>query len=117
MRTMRVTNSMVVNNLLSNLGGNATRLAKYQNQVSTGKKISELRKEKNMTQKELADKINKGYPFLCQVETEIINDHIYTFSVPERYSARATALSFPLAMIVDFSKSFRGYTACASKRA
>lgn len=37
---MRVTNSMVVNNLLSNLGNNATRLAKYQNQVSTGKRIT-----------------------------------------------------------------------------
>jgi len=31
---------MVVNNLLSNLGNNATRLAKYQNQVSTGKRIT-----------------------------------------------------------------------------
>lgn len=39
---MRVTNSMVVNNLLSNLGKNATRLAKYQNQVSTGKRIEKL---------------------------------------------------------------------------
>ncbi|MBE5812369.1 MAG: flagellar hook-associated protein 3 [Clostridiales bacterium] len=39
---MRVTNSMVVNNLLSSLGKNATRLAKYQNQVSTGKRIEKL---------------------------------------------------------------------------
>lgn len=39
---MRVTNSMVVNNLLSNLGNNATRLSKYQNQVSTGKRIQKL---------------------------------------------------------------------------
>lgn len=39
---MRVTNSMVVNNLLSNLGHNATRLSKYQNQVSTGKRIKNL---------------------------------------------------------------------------
>jgi flagellar hook-associated protein 3 FlgL len=39
---MRVTNSMVVNNLLSNLGKNATRLSKYQNQVSTGKRITKL---------------------------------------------------------------------------
>ena len=37
---MRVTNSMVVNNLLSTLGKNATRLAKYQNQVATGKRIT-----------------------------------------------------------------------------
>ena len=39
---MRVTNSMVVNNLLSNLGHNATRMSKYQNQVSTGKRIRNL---------------------------------------------------------------------------
>ena len=39
---MRVTNSMVVNNLLSSLGKNATRLSKYQNQVSTGKRIQKL---------------------------------------------------------------------------
>ena len=39
---MRVTNSMVVNNLLSNLGKNATRLSRYQNQVSTGKRITKL---------------------------------------------------------------------------
>ena len=37
---MRVTNSMVVNNLLSNLSKNATRLAKYQHQVSSGKRIT-----------------------------------------------------------------------------
>jgi len=37
---MRVTNSMVVNNLLSTLGKNATRLSKYQNQVATGKRIT-----------------------------------------------------------------------------
>lgn len=37
---MRVTNTMVVNNLLSTLSKNATRLTKYQNQVSTGKRIT-----------------------------------------------------------------------------
>lgn len=37
---MRVTNSMVVNNLLSNLSKNATRLQRYQNQVASGKRIT-----------------------------------------------------------------------------
>ncbi|MBE6775546.1 MAG: penicillin-binding protein 2 [Ruminococcaceae bacterium] len=38
------------------------------------------------TAEELTDKINDGYPFLCTVDEEIINEHIYTFTVPVRYS-------------------------------
>ena len=37
---MRVTNSMMINTFLTNLGKNATRLSKYQNQMQTGKKFS-----------------------------------------------------------------------------
>ena len=37
---MRVTNSMMVNNLLVNLNKNGTRLTKYQQQMQTGKKFS-----------------------------------------------------------------------------
>lgn len=37
------------------------------------------------TQQELTDRISDGFPFLCTVKKEIINDHIYTFSVPVRY--------------------------------
>ncbi len=37
------------------------------------------------SREELTDKISDGYPFLCSVNKEIINDHIYTFSVPVRY--------------------------------
>ncbi len=40
---------------------------------------------------ELADEINDGYPFLCTVGEEIINDHIYTFSVPVRYAETVLA--------------------------
>ncbi len=34
---------------------------------------------------ELTDRISDGYPFLCTVNEEINNEHIRTFSVPERY--------------------------------
>lgn len=37
---MRVTNSMMINNFLTNMGKNATRLTKYQNQLQTGKKFT-----------------------------------------------------------------------------
>lgn len=37
---MRITNNMLINNMLSNLGTNLTRMNKYQNQLATGKKIS-----------------------------------------------------------------------------
>ncbi len=38
-----------------------------------------------LSTEDLTEKINRGYPFLCPVGEEIINDHIYTFSVPVRY--------------------------------
>lgn len=38
---MRITNSMMINNLITNLGKNATRLTKYQNQLQTGKKFNQ----------------------------------------------------------------------------
>lgn len=34
---------------------------------------------------ELAERMSDGYPFLCRVNEEINNEHIRTFSVPERY--------------------------------
>ena len=37
------------------------------------------------TQKELEERMSDGYPFLCRVKEEINNEHIRTFSVPERY--------------------------------
>lgn len=37
------------------------------------------------TPEELTERISDGYPFLCRVNEEINNDHIRTFSVPERY--------------------------------
>jgi len=37
---MRVTNSMMVNTFLTNIGKNATRMSKYQSQLQTGKKFS-----------------------------------------------------------------------------
>lgn len=43
------------------------------------------------TAEELTDRINDGYPFLCNVSEEIINDHIYTFSVPVRYGETVLA--------------------------
>ncbi len=37
------------------------------------------------SREELTERISDGYPFLCTVNEEISNDHIRTFSVPERY--------------------------------
>lgn len=37
---MRITNNMLIDNMLSNLNRNLNRVSKYQNQLSTGKKIS-----------------------------------------------------------------------------
>ena len=37
---MRITNSMLVNNMISNLGKNLSRMEKYQQKLATGKKIS-----------------------------------------------------------------------------
>jgi len=37
---MRITNNMLIDNMLSNLSRNLNRVSKYQNQLSTGKKIS-----------------------------------------------------------------------------
>lgn len=37
---MRITNNMLINNMLSNLNTNLTRMNKYQNQLATGKKIT-----------------------------------------------------------------------------
>jgi flagellar hook-associated protein 3 FlgL len=37
---MRITNNMMISNMLRNLSGNEERLNKYQNQLNTGKKIS-----------------------------------------------------------------------------
>ncbi len=37
---MRITNNMLINNMLSNLGTNLGRVSKSQNQLATGKKIS-----------------------------------------------------------------------------
>ncbi len=43
------------------------------------------------SREELSKKISDGYPFLCSVNEEIINDHIYTFSVPVRYGETVLA--------------------------
>lgn len=37
---MRITNNMLINNMLANLNTNLTRMNKYQNQLATGKKIT-----------------------------------------------------------------------------
>ena len=37
---MRITNSMLINNMINYMGNNLTRMDKYQNQLATGKKIS-----------------------------------------------------------------------------
>lgn len=37
---MRITNNMLINNMLSNLNTNLNRMSKYQSQLATGKKIS-----------------------------------------------------------------------------
>ncbi len=37
------------------------------------------------TPEKLTERISDGYPFLCRVNEEVNNDHIRTFSVPERY--------------------------------
>jgi len=37
---MRVTNNMMISNMLRNLGNNTQRMSKYQNQLDSGKKIS-----------------------------------------------------------------------------
>ena len=37
---MRVTNNMLINNMIGYINQNLGRLSKYQNQVATGKKIS-----------------------------------------------------------------------------
>ncbi len=37
---MRITNNMLVNNMMNNIGNNLVRMDKYQNQLSTGKKIA-----------------------------------------------------------------------------
>lgn len=37
---MRVTNNMIISNMLRNLGNNTQRMSKYQNQLDSGKKIS-----------------------------------------------------------------------------
>lgn len=36
---MRITNNMLINNMLNNIGNNLTRMDKYQNQMATGKRI------------------------------------------------------------------------------
>ena len=81
---MRVTNSMVVNNLLSNLGHNATRLSKYQNQVSTGKRI------KNLSD----DPIGASYSI--RYATDIGKEHQYMSNIEssnEILTATETALT------------------------
>ena len=37
---MRVTNRMLINNMINNIGANLRRMEKYQNRLSTGKKIN-----------------------------------------------------------------------------
>lgn len=37
---MRITNNMLINNMINYIGSNLTRMDKYQNQLATGKKIS-----------------------------------------------------------------------------
>jgi len=37
---MRITNNMLINNMINQVGTNMTRMDKYQNQLATGKKIS-----------------------------------------------------------------------------
>lgn len=81
---MRVTNSMVVNNLLSNLGGNATRLAKYQNQVSTGKRIEKLSDDP------------VGAAYSIRYSTDIVKENQYLSNIEaseEILTATETALS------------------------
>lgn len=41
--------------------------------------------------KYLREKIEDGYPFICEVEKEINNEFIRTFEVSDRYSAEGTA--------------------------
>lgn len=36
---MRITNNMLINNMMNNIGNNLTRMERYQNQLATGKKI------------------------------------------------------------------------------
>ncbi|HOK44107.1 MAG TPA: flagellar hook-associated protein FlgL, partial [Thermoclostridium caenicola] len=37
---MRITNNMLINNIMTHLSSNLNRTMKYQNQLATGKKIS-----------------------------------------------------------------------------
>ncbi|NLW26097.1 MAG: flagellar hook-associated protein FlgL, partial [Hungateiclostridium saccincola] len=37
---MRVTNRMLINNMINNIGANLRRMEKYQNRLATGKKIN-----------------------------------------------------------------------------
>jgi len=81
---MRVTNSMMVNNFLNNLGKNATRLSKYQNQMQTGKKFS----------KPSDDPVASSYA--VQYDTDIAKETQYLTNVEaaeEMITATETALN------------------------
>lgn len=81
---MRVTNSMVVNNLLSTLGKNATRLAKYQNQVATGKRIT----------KPSDDPVGAAYSVRYNTDIEKENQYLSNIeSSKELLTATETSLS------------------------
>lgn len=45
-----------------------------------------------LSKDELAEKIEKGYPFLCTVKEEINNEYIRTFSVCKRYGENQSAV-------------------------
>jgi len=108
---MRVTNSMVVNNLLSNLGSNATRLSKYQNQVSTGKRIQKLSDDP------------VGAAYSIRYSTDIVKENQYLSNIEasdEILTATETALSSAnevLARIRDLTVQAAGATGSDSSRA
>lgn len=81
---MRVTNSMMINTFLNNLGKNATRLSKYQNQMQTGKKFS----------KPSDDPVAASYA--VQFDTDISKEKQYLVNVEaaeEMLTATETALN------------------------
>jgi len=81
---MRVTNSMMVNNLLVNLNKNGTRLTKYQQQMQTGKKFS----------KPSDDPVASSYS--VQYDTDIAKESQYLSNVEaadEMLTATETALN------------------------
>lgn len=80
---MRITNSMISNTMLSDLSKNMTRLADYQRQVTTGKRIAKLSDDPvgAITSMQLKSKLNRisqyqdnvqsAKEYLTQVETSL----------------------------------------------